>query len=344
MPTLPQLKLPAAILVVAALFVVPAAANATLAYTKGLQKPKVYVAEDNGKGARSIGAGRTPHVSPDGEDVVYERETKGGTEMRLWTAESGKSERLLNPWQESYVFAWSPDSTMVAALTGSLNGPDTLVAINVETLKRTKLATGYFNGISFSPESEELVYAVAPTQDYPPKSTIYRIGVDGTGRVALSHDKKSMYPLWGPTGQIVFARQMPGKSRPFGPANQLFVMNENGERISQVTHTKVDAFAQGLTPLSFSEDGKRLLTEFGGQDQSYAVSVNLVTGAEKNLSPKNPETGLMGAALSADGKTVLGTVGLGFGPGLKPKVVTVPFGGGKEKVLVIGGYSPSWGN
>ena len=82
--------------------------------------------------------------------------------------------------------------------------------------------------------------------------------------------------------------------------------------------------------------------EFGGQDQSYAVAVSAVTGSEKKLTD-NPETGLQGAALSPDGTTVLGTVGLGFGGNPKPKVVTVPFTGGREKVLVPGGYEPSWG-
>ena len=99
-----------------ALLAIPAAANATLTYTKGISKPKVYIAEDNGKGAKSIGAGRNSQVSPDGETVVYERETKQGSEMRLYSVAVKKSERLLNPWRESFVFAWSPDSTMVAAL------------------------------------------------------------------------------------------------------------------------------------------------------------------------------------------------------------------------------------
>jgi Tol biopolymer transport system component len=233
---------------------------------------------------------------------------------------------------------------MVAAETGPINGPFTLVVINVETMKRTKIATGFFNGFSFSPESDELAYGVAQSLHYPPKSTIFRVKVDGTGRVALSHDKKSTDPLWGPTGQIVFARQQGGKTRKYGPANQLFVMNEDGERISQVTHTKVSPLSVGLGPIQISENGNRLLTEYGGEDQSYAVAVSLVTGNERSLSPGNSETGFQGTALSPDGQTVLGDVGLGFGGNPHPKVVTVPWNGGKQKVLVKGGYQPSWGS
>lgn len=340
MRNLPSLRLPALVLALVAFMAIPAAAQATLTYTKGNTKPKVYLAENNGKGAKSIGAGRNSRISPDGETVIYERETNQGSEMRLYSVAAKKSQRMLNPWVESFVFAWSPDSTKIAALTGPLNGQQTLLVIDTTTMKRTKIATGYFNGVSFSPTSEEIVYGVAPTFAYPGKSTLYREGIDGTGKVALSHDKMSAYPLWGPKGQIVFARQLGAKTRKYGPANQLFVMNENGEQISQVTHTKVDPLAQGLTPVAFSANGARLLTEFGGQDQGYGVAVSLVTGAEKKLTD-DPETGFQGSALTADGSTILGTTGLGFGPS-HPKIVTMPWGGGPEKLLVANAYFPSW--
>jgi Tol biopolymer transport system component len=343
-PGLPLPKLLAAIVAVAALLAVPAAADATLSYTKDIKQPTLFYAKDNGKSAHKIGPGYNSRVSPDGKTVAYERSSGNGVELRLFSLETGKSRQLLNPLQEGYEVAWSPDSTMIAAQTGPINGPFNLVVINVETMKRTKLATGFFNGFSFSPESDELAYGVAPKLAYPEKSNVFRIKIDGTGRFALSHDKKSMDPLWGPTGQIVFARQQGGKTRQYGPANQLFVMNEDGERISQVTHTKVSPLAVGLGPIQISENGNRLLTEYGGEDQSYAVAVSLVTGNEKSLSPGNSETGFQATALSPDGTTVLGDVGLGFGGNPHPKVVTVPWSGGKQKVLVKGGYQPSWGS
>jgi Tol biopolymer transport system component len=343
MPTLPKSKPIAVLLAIVALLALPAAANATLSYSKGFDKyPRLYVAEDNGKGAHQIGTGRNSHVSPNGELVVYERETTNGAEMRLYSLKSGKSQRLLNPWAESFVFAWSPDSTMVAAVTGGLNSAQTLLVLNVETLKRARIATGYFNGVSFSPESSEIVYGFSNAMAYPLRSNLFREKIDATGKLALSHNNNSAYPLWGPAGQIVFARQLGAKTRRYGPANQLFLMNEDGERISRLTNTVVNPLAQGLVPTAWSESGKQLLTEFGGQDQEYSVAVNPVTGAEKPLT-KDVEMGFVGSALSPDGKTVLGTAGLNFGGDLHPKVVTVPFKGGKQKVLVPGGYEPSWG-
>lgn len=330
------------LLAIVALLALPAAANATLSYTKGIQKSRVYVAEDNGSGALQVGVGRNSHVSPDGEWVAYERESKGGTsELRLYQVAIHKSERLLNPWAESFVFAWSPDSAKVVAVTGGIRGKRTLLVIDAKSLKREKVATGYFNGASFSPESDQLVFGASQTENTL-KSDIFRYELGGAAPKALTKGKKSAYPLWGPKDQIVFAGQVRAGGRSESPASQLFVMNPEGQRISQVTHTKISPLSQGLIPTAWSSNGARLLTEFAGEDQSYAVAVSTVTGSEKKLT-KNHETGLQGAALSPDGTTVLGTVGLGFGGNPNPKVVTVPWGGGREKVLVPGGYEPSWG-
>jgi Tol biopolymer transport system component len=330
------------LLALAALLALPAAANATLSYTKGIQKPRVYVAGDNGKGARQVGVGTNSHVSPDGEWVAYERESSSGTsELRLYQVSVRKSQRLLNPWAESFVFAWSPDSTKVAVVTGGVRGKRTLLVIDVKSLKREKVARGYFNGVSFSPESDEIVFGVSQTENTL-KSDVFRYELGGPAPKALTTGKKSAYPLWGPKDQIVFAGQVRAGGRSESPASQLFVMNPEGQRISQVSHTKIFPLSFGLLPVAWSENGARLLAEFAGEDESYAVAVSTVTGSEKKLT-KDPETGLQGAALSPDGSTVLGTAGLGFGGSQNPRVVTVPWGGGPEKVLVPGGYLPSWG-
>jgi dipeptidyl aminopeptidase/acylaminoacyl peptidase len=341
MPTMPKPKLLTVLLAVAALLALPAAANATLSYTKGINKPRIYVAEDNGTGARQVGLGTNSHVSPNGEWIAYEREAaSGASELRLYQVDIHKSERLLSPWAESTVFAWSPDSTKLAAVTGGVRGKRTLLVIDAKSTVREKVATGYFNAVSFSPESDELVYGASQTENTL-KSDIFRYALGGGAPKALTKGKKSAYPLWGPKEQIVFAGQVRAGGKSESPASQLFTMDPEGQRISQLSHTKISPLSQGLIPVAWSANGARLLTEFDGEDQSYAVALSTVTGAEKKLT-KNPETGLQGAALSPDGSTVLGTVGLGFGGNPNPKVVTVPWGGGRERVLVPGGYQPSW--
>ena len=215
--------------------------------------------------------------------------------------------------------------------------------VDVETGKATKLATGYFNGISFSPDSDEVVFGMATSESYPPKTDIYRYPLAGGAAHALTNDQASGWPLWGPQGQIVFVKLLGAKQRRYGPKNDLFLMNANGKGVKRLTHTKVGALTQGLFPTAWSASGKQLLAEFGGQDTSYAVAINPTTGKETNLSPSNTETGFVGVALTADGKTVLGYMGGYEGPGSQLKIASVPYKGGKPKVLVSGGFSPSWG-
>jgi Tol biopolymer transport system component len=346
MPNSSKSKVAALFLAAAALLALPAAANATLAYTKNVFKPHVYVADDNGKSAREIGPGLNPHVSPNGELVVFERAAADHTpEMKLYDVATTKTKTIFSPWQESFTFAWSPDSTMIAALRGGELGKRSLYVIDVETGRLTKVATGYFNGVSFSPESTELAYGLSQTEYYPQKSDVFRFKVGGTASTALTHDRVSGYPLWGPTGQIVFVKQLGAKQRQYGPKNDLYLMNENGKGVKRLTHTAVNPLAQGLFPTAWSASGSRLIAEFGGQDQSYAVTVNPKTGAEKSLSPGNSETGFVGVALTPDGKTALGYLGGFEGPGAgsRLKIVSVPYSGGRPRTLVKGGFNPSWG-
>jgi Tol biopolymer transport system component len=345
MPTLPKFKLIPVLVALVALLAVPAAAQATLAYTTHVFHPHVAVAQDNGKGAKTIGAGANPKVSPDGKLVVFEREPsgKGGPDMRLYDVATGKTRTIFSPWRESYSFAWSPDSSMVAALGGSELGKRTLYVIDVETGKKTRIATGYINAVSFSPDNEEVVFGLAAAESYPLKSDIVRGPVAGGPTSTLTHDHISGWPLWGPQGQIVFVKQLNANKRKYGPKNDLFLMNANGKGVKRLTHTKVDPLTVGLFPTAWSASGNQLLAEFGGQDTSYAVAVNPKTGAERNLSPDNTETGFAGVALTPNGKTVLGYIGGFEGGSTSLKIASVPYKGGKPKVLVTGGFSPSWG-
>jgi hypothetical protein len=53
------------------------------------------------------------------------------------------------------------------------------------------------------------------------------------------------------------------------------------------------------------------------------------------------EFGLVAGGISRDGTTVIGATG-GFDPGSRHNVVTVPFSGGKPKVLVRNAFAPTW--
>jgi Tol biopolymer transport system component len=343
MPSLPKSKLLVALAAVTVL-ALPAAAEATLVYVKNPMKPAVFAANDNGGAAFKVGPGSGPRVSPDGDVIVYQREGSGGkSELKLAAAAGGGSRTVLTDLQDSFYLTFSPDSKLIAAVRGPELGKRKLVLIDVVsgTVLRT-VASGYFSGVSFSPDSTELAYSVSQSEDFPAKTDVFTATVASGKPVQVTKGGNSLDPLWGPAGKIVFAKQLGAENRKYGPKNELFLMNPDGTQQKRLTHTKVDPLLQGLYPTAWSDSGNRLLTEFEGQDTSYAVTVNPKTGAQKPLDKMgNGEQGFVGTALSSDGTTVLGATG-GFEPGPDHTVSTIPYGGGKTKTLVKNAFEPDW--
>lgn len=337
--------------VLVAILVVPASSQATLVFSRNPLSPAIFAANDNGSGAHRIGPGSGPRVSPDGQTVVFFRFGQGKQPSGLMVAPTagGAPKLLAANWQDPFTFAWSSDSSTVAVLLGSEVGKQHLTLVDVASGAQRTIARGFFSGVSFAPEgSEQLVYAMAASEHYPPRSDIYRVDLLPPGAVGvaaeqprrITSDHRSSSPLWGPNGRIVFVKHLGEKRRRYGPKNDLFLMNPDGKGVKRLTHTKVDPLLSGLSPTAWSVNGKRLLTEFGGQDTSYAVTVNPRTGAERMLTSER-EVGFVGTAISKDGKLVLGSIG-GFEPGPGHKVVTIPYAGGKSKVLANNASEPDW--
>jgi Tol biopolymer transport system component len=349
MPTRLKPTLLLSALVLAVLVALPAAAGATLSYVKNPFNATVFVANDDGSGAHKVETGHNPHVAPNGLSVAYLHEgSKNAQELKLAAATGGAGMALMSNLREAFYVAWSPDSKTIAALRGPELGKRKLVLIDIASGLQSVVAQGFFSGFSFSPDGSEIAYALAQSEKYPPRSDVFRFPVPIPGvvnvrapePVRLTSDHRSSQPLWGPQ-KIVFVKTVEGKKRRYGPKNELYLMNPLGKGVKRLTRTKVDPLLQGLLPTEWSADGSRLLTEFQGQDVSYAVVVNPKTGAQRPVAGTG-ESGFVGTDLSADGKLILGFNG-GFDPGLKNhKVQTVPYSGGKPKTLVKEAFEPSW--
>lgn len=350
---------------IAALAIAPTA-GATLVFVRNPLKPVVWAATDDGSGQRRVAPGSNPRVSPDGSTIAYLR-TGGGPRYRpdLMIAPSDGSappHRLMAGFRDQYTFAWSPDSSTIAAVRGPELGPKRLVLIDVANGAQSVVARGFFSGVSFSPEGGQIVYGRAARERYPLHSDIYRLDLAGGPSlrvivpVRITHDHRSLDPLWGPErslppgmksarpnhgGNIVFVKLLGAKQRRYGPKNELYLMWPNGENVRLLTHTRVDPLLFGLTPTDWSADGIRLLAEFGGQDTSYAVTVNAQTGAQRTVGGHSPSNWLIGIALSADGTTILGSTG-GFEPSRHDNVVSAPYAGGHQTLLARNAFEPDW--
>ena len=350
---MPRLRWVPALALLVVLLAVPAVAQATLVFSRNPLNPSVWSAADNGSGTRRLAAGSNPRVSPNGQIVAFLHQGQGRSsqpELMLVPADgSAPVSGLAVGWRETTAFDWSPDSASIAAVLGPEIGPKRLVLIDVAPGAQQTIARGFFSAVSFAPEigpGGQLVYGRSASEGFPSNTDVYRYDIP-TGQpirvpvpVRLTHDHRSTSPLWGPAGKIVFVKQLGAKQRKYGPKNELYLMDPAGKRVRRLTHTKVGPLLLGLFPTQWSGNGKRLLAQFEGQDTTYAVTVNPKTGAQRPLVEAT-EQGLVGAGLSLDGKRVLGATG-GFEPGPGHDVVTIPYGGGKPKVLVNNAFEPSW--
>jgi Tol biopolymer transport system component len=337
-------RLSALPVVIALLLVVPAA-QATLVFNKLSAHGShwsVWSASDDGSNAKKIAAdGLSPRISPDGLTVAYQSVYgQLGTRPQLLTVPTagGKRSILLDPQWDPDTMAWSPDSKTIAAVTGHEVGTKRLVLIDVATGNSRTVASGEFYGVGFSPTGGAIVYARAAKDGFPPRSSLWVAPVDGGNPVKITSGHPDVSPAWGPQA-IVFARQRKPPRRYDAWKQDLYLLAPGGMP-KRLTFQKPSFLLYGLSPVSLSADGTRLLAQFGGQDTAFAQTVDPVTGKVRTVGLQSD--GIVGSALSHDGTTILATQGEFEDPSNRTNVVTVPYDGGRPHVLVRHALSPDW--
>jgi Tol biopolymer transport system component len=334
-----------AVIAAAVALAAPAAARAGLVYDKGVSSshPSVWIANDDGSAPRKLAShGAYPRISPDGQTVVYEQPSAKANQYRpslmKVPAAGGTPAKLLSPVWSFDAFAWSPDSRTIVTSTGPEVGRHRLVAVDVATGATRTLARGAFFGASFAPNGTAVAYGRAPNGNFPFRGEVFTVPVGGGAPTQITQGGRSLYPVWGPNG-IAIDRQRKSTHRHDAPKQDIYMVNPDGTGLRRVTRTRVPFLLTGLQPLGFSADGAHLLAEFGGQDTSYAETVDPVTGAAKVVGRRSDA--IVGFRISRDGSTVLGATG-GFEPPGPHNVVTIPYAGGRPTVIVRHAYDPDW--
>jgi len=353
MPSKSKLIVGLLVLALLASIGLPAGASATFAFNSNFFDPRVWVStNDDGTEATYVGRGLVAQVSPDGNLLAYEHGTaSAGWELKIYDMATGQRWVRLTHMHTiekelvgASAFAWSPDSTMVAVLQNERrSGEQALYTIHARGARdKTRIATGYFRGVSFSPDGKEVVFGLAHTREQPAKTDIARAPVSGGPIRLLTHDHISGWPLWGPRGQIAFSKRSKSKRwRWRGEVRtsvlfDLFTMNANGGRVKQLT--KVGAYEAGFFPAFWFPSGKRLVANFESLEKNYAAVVDPRSGAVTPLNPPG-ETGFAAASLTADEQTVLGCFGSAVSVG-GPASVSVT--GGEPTALNKDAFLPSW--
>ena len=318
----------------AAFALVAAPAEAALVYVQdaGDLDQRVWVADDDGTNPHRVGRGHSPKISDDGRWIAW---IQPGTPDQLMMRLADRSRKARVVARSSVVgeFRFSPDAKSIGLVLGRR-----LFLYNIRERTEERVASGVIRGFSFSPDSASIVFGTAGRSDaVDAPSDLYSVRLDDSARRRITRDRKSLNPLWGPTGIIHDRMRARGGD---APTYNVFEIQPDGGSLRRITRLRVPTLMSGLVPLELSADGRRMLAEFIGQDSSLAFRVNTITGKTKALDD-DFENGLVGFDLTADGRTVLGHTG-GPDPSARHNVVTIPYGGGEPEVLVRRASFPDW--
>jgi hypothetical protein len=313
---------------------VAAPAEAALVYVKdaGDLDQRVWVADDDGTNPHKVGRGHSPKISDDGRWIAW---IKPGTPDQLMMRLADRSRKARVVARSSFVgeFRFSPDAKSIGLVLNRR-----LFLYNIRERAEERVASGVIRGFSFSPDSASIVFGTAGRSDaVDAPSDLYSVRLDDSMRRRITRDRKSLNPLWGPTGIIHDRMRARGGD---APTYNVFEIQPDGGSLRRITQLRVPTLMSGLVPLELSADGRRMLAQFLGQDSSLAFRVNTITGKTKALDD-DFENGLVGFDLTADGRTVLGHTG-GPDPSARHNVVTMPYGGGEPEVLVRKASFPDW--
>jgi Tol biopolymer transport system component len=327
-----------AALFAAAVWAAPAQAKLVYVKNPASVAPVVYVAKDDGSKPRRLGTGRAPTISPDGQWVAFVTVPIAAGQLDtvvLQKLSGGGSQRFVMRSKVIDSLRFSPDSKLVGAIAASRR-----VRVYDIAKDATKVAAeGEIRGYAFSPDSADIVYGDAESDKFGAPSDLFIRDAHGKGKARrLTDTHRAANPVWGPKS-IVFDRFRRRKGDV--PAYNISKIAADGKSAAEtLTKLKVPALTSGLVPLEVSENGRRLLSVFTGQDSEVGFTVQMRTGQTHALST-DFETGLVGFDLSADGRRILAHTG-GPDPGNAHDVVVVPYGGGKPKVIVEDAAYPDW--
>lgn len=304
--------------------------------------PQVWLAGANGSHSHKLGPGTQPLLSPNGRLVAANAVIGGGRALLVYSLSGALAAGFFDISRVQAVpLAWSPDSRYIAAslsgyvATATGLGPSALVIIDTTSNRATTVAHGLVEGASFAPSGpDRVVYGLTSSLSLRGTVNLHSALANGAESRQLTHDGRSLNPLWGKRGIAFDREQLRG---PHASAYQIVLLRSG--RSTQITRLRLSRRVEGLVPVAVSRDGTRLVVQYEGFDAWQAWTVNLTTERVHELTA--PEKSATSSGISRTGRRVLVGIG-GQARGSNDKVETIPFSGGTPTVLVAHGGEPSW--
>jgi hypothetical protein len=305
--------------------------------------PQVWFKSSDGAEPRRLGAGQNPLLAPDGALVAVSANGSRGPALVMYSSSDGARHTFFNLREATALpQSWSSDSRYLAVVLYSTNPTSAaasgLAVIDTSTFSTRVVVRGPIYGASFARDgSDRIVYGAALSQALSARTNLNVIEPDGSRRAEITHDGRSLNPVWSAAAIAYDHEQL----RPKGaPVYQVWLVNSDGSRPRALTHLPVPPLRNGLVPIGFSDDGTQLLAEYEGQNtnQAWVISTHNATVRRIQVNGQPAAAGV----ISRKGGDALVDVGGFLNPPDRGTVVSVSLATGRSRVLVAHGSQPSW--
>jgi Tol biopolymer transport system component len=284
---------------------------------------RIVRATTDGRDTVVITDGQSPALSPDGRWIAFLRyvPSRRASDVAIVPATGGRPLPVAIPGRVYvYRLAWSPDSSRLVAVTGR-----GLLVVDRRDRRVHSLPTPAppgFSRPSFSPDGSRVAFASGTAGSDVAVATL----PDGPV-VRVTHDHHSFAPVWGPPG-IAYSRECCTRG-------DIWLMRPDGTHRRRLTH--ID---QGVVPVDWSADGRRLLAEHPGEARAQLWAIDAGSGEARSVT--NPVAGLTALALSRDGQRILYASGCNRHQADRGTIETLPFAGGPSTVLAHASCRADW--
>ena len=270
--------------------------------------------------------------SPDGRRVMYSKEGESPRVQFLANSDGTGEQRL--PYRIG-PFDWSPDGRSIVYNINFPTETDSseIVIYSFETGQLTNISNNpaFDANPSFSPDGRQIIF----NSDRDGNSEIYLMNIDGSGIRRMTNDPaKEAFHAFSPDGtQIVF------NSNRENEKVGIYLLNAN-DPLPQAIKLSDTKYNAEIRPGCWSRDGTKIvyMSDAGGEKFNvYSMAVE--QGGASLLT--DPNTDVMGAAISPDGTYAALAVKTGDGGELR----VLEIASGKQRTVAVTentDLAPSW--
>jgi Tol biopolymer transport system component len=208
-----------------------------IAYEVSGRSEQTWVVQSNGTGRRDLGIGEQPLVSPSGQMVAASHFGSHGRALIVYSTVGKPKQEYINLVQTAATaLTWSPDSRYVAVqltdttVSSTATNPGAGGVAIVDTTAGTVrlIARGFVFGASFEPTvnaTDRLAYGLSDAQKLNSPTEIYTSNADGSATTQVTHDGRSLNPVWGADGIAYDEQRFRGEN---APAYNIWLMGSDG--------------------------------------------------------------------------------------------------------------------